>query len=106
MTGAVSALNAKIAETNTALADKAITTEEAYNALSQAIQDAEKSLESELTEEIYTAQIKALDEAIILNRNSVEKVETLHQTALMYDEQINSGSFCQSRRGHIGQRGL
>ena len=43
MTGAVSALYAKIAETNTALADKAITTEEAYNALSQAIQDAEKA---------------------------------------------------------------
>ena len=64
MTGAVSALNAKIAEANTALDDKAITTEEAYNALSQAIQDAEKTLESELTEEIYTAQIKALDEAI------------------------------------------
>ncbi|WP_337646647.1 hypothetical protein [Paraprevotella clara] len=99
MTGAVSALNAKIAEANAALADKAITTEEAYNALSQAIQDAEKSLESELTEEIYTAQIKALDEAIILNRNSVEKVETLHQTALMYDEQINSGAFADYDEG-------
>ena len=51
MTGAVSALNAKITEANTALDDKAITTEEAYNALSQAIQDAEKTLESELTED-------------------------------------------------------
>ena len=81
MTGAVSALNAKIAEANAALADKAITTEEAYNALSQAIQDAEKALEGELTEEIYTAQIESLDEAITLNRNSVEKVEALHKTA-------------------------
>lgn len=99
MTGAVSALNAKITEANTALDDKAITTEEAYNALSQAIQDAEKTLESELTEEIYTAQIKALDEAITLNRNSVEKVEELHKTALMYDEQINSGAFADYDEG-------
>ena len=56
-------------------------------------------MESDLTEEIYTAQIKALDEAIILNRSSVEKVETLHQTALMYDEQINSGAFADYDEG-------
>lgn len=99
MTGAVSALNAKITEANTVLADKAVTTEEAYNALVQAIQDAKNALEGELTEEIYTAQIKALDEAITLNRNSVEKVEALHKTALMYDEQINSGAFADYDEG-------
>ena len=77
MTGAVTSLNALIAQATEMLNKEVLTTQEAKDALSKAIESANAAAEGELTLEIYTEQVDALNAAIKAGNEAITAAAAL-----------------------------
>ena len=77
MTGAVTSLNALITQATEMLNKEVLTTQEAKDALSKAIESANAAAEGELTLEIYTEQVDALNAAIKAGNEAITAAAAL-----------------------------
>ena len=77
MTGAVTSLNALITRATEMLNKEVLTTQEAKDALSKAIESANAAAEGELTLEIYTEQVDALNAAIKAGNEAITAAAAL-----------------------------
>ena len=90
MSGAVSALEARIADAKVLLDDvETLTTKAAKDALQKAIADATAALEAELTQESYAVNSEALNAAIELETESRAAAAKLETTAAGHDNKFN-----------------
>ena len=90
MSGAVSALEARIADAKVLLDDvETLTTKAAKDALQKAIADATAALEAELTQESYAVNSEALNAAMELETESRAAAAKLEATATGHDNKFN-----------------
>lgn len=94
MTGALSAINSLIQDATNMLNQDALTTAEAKEGLSQAIEEAQKAVEAGLTLESYTEQAASLNEAIEKARKSTEAANKLEALAIYHEGKfMGSGDY-------------
>ena len=102
MTGAVSALEARIADAKVLFDDKeTLTTQAAKDALQKAITDATAALETELTQESYAVNSEALNAAIELETES-RAATKLEATATGHDNKFNGTEGVEGYDKYIG----
>ena len=92
MTGAVTSLNALIAQATEMLNKEVLTTQEAKDALSKAIESANAAAEGELTLEIYTEQVDALNAAIKAGQEAIDAATALETKNNNHDAKFQAGS--------------
>ena len=92
MTGAVTSLNALITQATEMLNKEVLTTQEAKDALSAAIESANAVAEGELTLEIYTEQVEALNAAIKAGQEAIDAATALETKNNNHDAKFQSGS--------------
>ena len=103
MTGAVSALEARIADAKVLFDDKeTLTTQAAKDALQKAITDATAALETELTQESYAVNSEALNAAIELETESRAAATKLEATATGHDNKFNGTEGVEGYDKYIG----
>ena len=102
MDGAQTALDALIREANEMLASDALTTQEAKDGLSKAIEAA--SGVGELTPEIYEEQTEALNAAIKLGQESMNAAAALEDKAIVHSDRL-SGTGEASYEAYVGTEG-
>ena len=103
MTGAVSALEARIADAKVLFDDKeTLTTQAAKDALQKAITDATAALETELTQESYAVNSEALNAAIELETESRAATTKLEATATGHDNKFNGTEGVEGYDKYIG----
>ena len=103
MTGAVSALEARIADAKVLFDDKeTLTTQAAKDALQKAITDATAALETELTQESYVVNSEALNAAIELETESRAAATKLEATATGHDNKFNGTEGVEGYDKYIG----
>ena len=92
MTGAVTSLNALITQATEMLNKEVLTTQEAKDALSKAIESANAAAEGELTLEIYTEQVDALNAAIKAGQEAIDAATALETKNNNHDAKFQAGS--------------
>ena len=93
MSGAAASLNALIAQATEVLNKKEVlTTQEALDALSAAIESANAAAEGELTLEIYTRQVEALNAAIKGSQEAIGAATALEAKNGIHDTKFQAGS--------------
>ena len=103
MTGAVSALEARIADAKVLLDDEeTLTTQAAKDALQKAIADATAALETELTQESYAVHSEALNAAIELETESRAAAAKLEAVATAHDNKFNGAEGAEGYDKYIG----
>ena len=102
MDGAQTALDALIREANEMLASDALTTQEAKDGLSKAIEAA--SGVGELTPEIYEEQTEALNAAIKFGQESMDAAVALEDKAIVHSDRL-SGTGEASYEAYVGTEG-
>ena len=102
MDGAQTALDALIREADEMLASDALTTQEAKDGLSKAIEAA--SGVGELTPEIYEEQTEALNAAIKLGQESMDAAAALEDKAIVHSDRL-SGTGEASYEAYVGTEG-
>ena len=90
MTGAVTSLNALITQATEMLNKEVLTTQEAKDALSAAIESANAAAEGDLTLEVYTKQVAALNAAIKAGQEAVNAATALETKSDNHNEKLTS----------------